>query len=177
MVEPMASASSQPKEFGPSATAESLQVGPADRDDADALLYLQRLAYLTEAELYRDWRIPPLTESVGELRREFDRQLILKAWLTHPRRIIGSVRVRRDDGTAHIGRLIVHPDHQRRGLGTALLGAAERSVLHAQRFELFTGNRSTRNLSLYQKQGYHPFREERVSARLTLVFLEKLARP
>lgn len=32
----------------------------AGRDDAAAILELQRLAYQSEAELYQDWNIPPL---------------------------------------------------------------------------------------------------------------------
>ena len=43
----------------------------------------------------------------------------------------------------------------------------------AERFELFTGHRSERNLRFYEKRGYRAFRSERVTGNLTLVFLEK----
>jgi hypothetical protein len=42
------------------------------------------------------------------------------------------------------------------------------------RHELFTSERSTRNLYLYQKLGYHTFRTERLKAKVTLVYLEKI---
>ncbi len=42
------------------------------------------------------------------------------------------------------------------------------------RFELFTGSRSTKNLHLYRKFGYHEFRRERLSDNIELVYLEKI---
>jgi len=43
-----------------------------------------------------------------------------------------------------------------------------------QRYELFTSERSTRNLYLYQKLGYHIFRAEQLTAKVTIVYLEKM---
>jgi hypothetical protein len=51
--------------------------------------------------------------------------------------------------------------------------AIEDSFGAAQRYELFTGERSERNLHLYQKLGYKPFRSERLNEKVILVFLEK----
>ncbi len=44
-----------------------------------------------------------------------------------------------------------------------------------ERFELFTGSRSEKNLYLYQKMGYEIFKRKELSDRVTLVFLEKSA--
>jgi hypothetical protein len=44
---------------------------------------------------------------------------------------------------------------------------------HAERFELFTGHKSERNLRFYRKRGYEAFRSESVTGNLTLVYLEK----
>jgi hypothetical protein len=43
----------------------------------------------------------------------------------------------------------------------------------AKRFELFTGNRSERNIHLYRKLGYRIFRSEELTEDVTLVFMEK----
>src|SRR6266568_3636817 len=56
-----------------------VQIGPATIDDAPAILDLQKLAYHTEAVLYHDWSIPPLTQTLPELRAEFTDWKILKA--------------------------------------------------------------------------------------------------
>ncbi len=145
-------------------------ITPASPEDAQALLELQRLAYRSEALLYDD-QLPPLTETLEDLRSEFARRLFLKAMDGGD--IIGSVRAHQDGDSCHVGRLIVHPDRQGRGIGTALLLEVEARFLEARRFELFTGSRSARNLRLYGRLGYVAFREEVVNPRVTLVYLEK----
>jgi hypothetical protein len=77
-------------------------------EDAEAILTLQRLAYESEARLYNDWTLPPLTQSLEELQAEFAQQLILKA--VTGGRIVGSVRAQMCERvTCTIGRLMVHP--------------------------------------------------------------------
>lgn len=88
-------------------------------------------------------------------------------------RIIGSVRAYLHRRACYIGRLIVHPHYQNRGLGRELMGAIEGCFPGAGRYELFTGHLSARNLYLYQKLGYQKFRSEQVSEKLTMIFLEK----
>jgi ribosomal protein S18 acetylase RimI-like enzyme len=144
------------------------------RQDVEEILQLQRIAYQSEAELYQEWDIAPLTESLEDALAAFDRQLFLKAFIEQDSpRIIGSVRAHLQEDTCLIGRLIVHPDFQGRGIGSAMMREVEQLFPQARRFELFTGHKSTRNLSLYQKLGYSPFREQRISDNLTLIFLEK----
>lgn len=53
-------------------------ISRATVDDAETILSLQRRAYESEARLYSDWAIPPLTQSVELLREEIQRSLVLK---------------------------------------------------------------------------------------------------
>jgi phosphoribosylanthranilate isomerase/GNAT superfamily N-acetyltransferase len=146
-------------------------IAPAQIDDAGEILALQKLAYRGEAELYGDFSIPPLTQTPAEIEAEFGVQRFLKA--TVDGQLVGSVRAEIRGGTCYIGRLIVHPDWQNRGIGGRLLRAAEGMYPDAERFELFTGDRSGRNLHLYQKLGYREFRRQALNERVTLVYLEK----
>ncbi len=142
-------------------------------EDAPDILELQRLAYQSEAEIYGEWSIPPLTQTLDGMRDDIVRQLCLKALLDG--KIVGSVRGVRNGDTCEIGRLIVCPDFQGRGIGTRLMEAIEGSFESIRRFELFTGHRSERNIRLYQKLGYAVSRMERISDNLQLVFMEKKA--
>ena len=140
--------------------------------DAEEILKVQRLAYRSEAELYGNPGIPPMIQTLAELQAQFEDHLILKGTIEGGR-IVGSVRARVVQGTCYIGRLVVHPEFQNRGLGTALMHEIEARFPQAERFELFTGHRSAKNLHLYRNLGYRELRRERVDATLELVYLEK----
>ena len=136
---------------------------------------MQRIAYQSEARLYEDGLIPPLTQSLENLRSEFSEKVFLKATLGGL--IVGSVRGSFDGGTCTVGRLIVHPRHQRSGIGTALLQAIEKCFADAERFELFTGEQSEGNIRLYTALSYRILRKEVLSPRVTVVFMEKRKPP
>ena len=140
--------------------------------DAAEVLQLQYTAYQSEAELYNDFNIQPLTQTLDELLAEYRKGIVLKA--VRGDKIIGSVRAYADADTVYIGKLVVHPDHQGMGLGKRLLAAME-SRLQKKRFELFTGGQSERNLCLYENAGYTRFREETDGSGITYVYLEKKA--
>ena len=141
-------------------------------EDAVAILALQKLAYLSEARIYDDWNLPPLTQTLDSLLDEFANSVVLKS--LDGDRLAGSVRAREDSGTCHIGRLVVAPNLQGRGIGTRLMQNIEAGFPRVPRFELFTGGRSEGNLRLYRRLGYHPCREQVLTPVVTLVFLEKL---
>ncbi len=112
----------------------------SDIRDAAEILTLQKLAYQREALLYDDWSIPPLTQTLPDIEAEFVSKVVLKA--VDGNTIVGSVRASLDGATCRIGRLIVHPDSQRKGIGTLLMEKIEKTFSHAERFDLFTGSRS-----------------------------------
>lgn len=145
----------------------------AEREDASAILELQKLAYRSEAILNNDFSIPPLLQTIEELLLEFDHQSVLKA--EQGGRIVGSVRVRVSNGVGYIGRLIVHPDLQGMGIGSRLLRQAEMACGEVAYWELFTGAKSERNLSLYRRHGYAQHHMETLSGTLDLVFMRKCA--
>jgi ribosomal protein S18 acetylase RimI-like enzyme len=95
----------------------------AELSDAAEILELQKLAYQSEAVLYDDWSIPPLTQTLNQIKKEFDETTFLK--VCDSGRLIGSVRASIHDGTCNIGRLIVHPEFQHKGTGTRLMLAIE----------------------------------------------------
>ncbi len=143
--------------------------------DAGELLALQKLAYRSEAEIYNDYNLPPLVQTLEGMEEDFKNQFFLKAVLEG--RIIGSVRAHAKEETCYIGRLIVHPDFQGRGIGTRLMNEIERVFDRCKRFELFTGEKSERNLCLYQKLGYRIFKTAKISDQTNIVYLEKKSEP
>jgi phosphoribosylanthranilate isomerase len=156
------------------AGSQAVRVVTASREDLPEILALQKLAYRSEAELNDDFDIPPLRQTLEEIQIEFRQRVFLKTVVDG--RIVGSVRAYLDEGVCYIARLIVHPDYQNRGIGSRLMAEVEARFSDARRFELFTSERSTRNLYLYHKLGYRDFRTEPLSDKVTLIYLEKECR-
>jgi ribosomal protein S18 acetylase RimI-like enzyme len=142
--------------------------------DAGEVLTLQRAAYVTEAQLYDDLRLPALVQTLDELRAELGVSRGLGVRLGS--RLVGAVRTREDGGRVHVNRLTVAPDLQGRGLGSRLLDAAETGTGAAEA-ALFTGHLSLANLRLYERRGYVEQRREDVHPGLTLVHLTKRLLP
>jgi len=145
----------------------------ADPSDADGILKLQYLCYQTEGRRYGDYMIPPLAQTLRSLLEEFPTSVMLAAKIDDE--VVGSVRGRLEDETFHIGRLVVHPRLQRRGLGKRLLGTIEQRAGGASRLELFTGHRSQEFLNIYEALGYRRCGVHTVNEKLELVYLEKKA--
>jgi ribosomal protein S18 acetylase RimI-like enzyme len=143
----------------------------ASTEDAVAILELQKLAYQSEAKLYDDFSIPPLIQTMEELEVDFNSKVFLKTQIES--KIIGSVRGYQSGNTCYIERLIVHPNHQGQGIGTALMESFESSFGQVQRFELFTGNKSDRNIHLYKRLGYRIFKCTEINKNLSFVLMEK----
>lgn len=143
--------------------------------DAEAILVLQKLAYQSEARLYNDWSLPPLTQTIGSLREEFATSVILKAMSGE--HLIGSVRAKVVNGVCLIGRLIVHPEFQGQGIGSRLLRQIEASFSDLSKYEIFTGSKSEANIRLYQRHGYAITRTQVLSSTMSITFLEKHANP
>ncbi len=145
-----------------------IELGALPPGAVGELLTLQRAAYVTEAQLYDDVWLPALVQTPDELADELAQGTCLAALAGS--RLVSAVRSRERDDVLHVGRLVVAPDLQGRGIGTRLLLAAELTTRLA-RATLFTGARSTADLRLYGRHGYADAHPETVRPGLELVHL------
>ena len=123
--------------------------------DAGEVLTIQRAAYGPEAQNYGDPELPPLRETLDEVRASLRSPDVIGLGLREDGRLLGSVRLRVADGVAHLGRLAVVPDRQGEGIGTVLLRACEAALPAGVReIRLFTGSRSDPTIRLYERLGY-----------------------
>jgi GNAT superfamily N-acetyltransferase len=126
--------------------------------DSGEILTLQRAAYVTEAQAHDDPGLPPLRQTLAELRAELGSADVTALGIRDRGRLVATVRLRHDPSDAHtaeVARLAVAPDRQGEGLGTRLLAEVERHARpEVTALELFPGDRSHRNLRLYARHGY-----------------------
>ncbi|MEU8225002.1 tRNA (guanosine(37)-N1)-methyltransferase TrmD [Kribbella sp. NPDC048915] len=152
--------------------SSGVRILPATAADAGEIHVLQLAAFLSEARLYNDYTIPPLTEGPEDTAARLERGGVLKA--VAGSRVVGSVQLVVDGDVGRIERLIVAPDWQGRGLGTRLLRAAEQlAPSGVTSYTLNTGALSERNLALYRKAGYREISREPQTPKVDLVYLGK----
>ncbi|NUR91400.1 MAG: GNAT family N-acetyltransferase [Nonomuraea sp.] len=125
-------------------------ISPADERLGPELLALQHAAYAVEARLIQDDRIPPLRETLADLRIQPLRWLgVLDEYGV----LDAAVAWEETDAEVDINRLIVHPRAFRRGLGRALVEevlarAGSRGVV------VSTGRDNTPARTLYERLGF-----------------------
>ncbi|MGL5810473.1 MAG: tRNA (guanosine(37)-N1)-methyltransferase TrmD [Nocardioides sp.] len=123
--------------------------------DAGELMTLQRACWVQEHLANPGIEIPAFAETLADVRAWMAEWTVLT--LRRDGRLVGAARARSHRDTWDIGRLMVAPDQQGRGLGRTLLQAAEAAAPPGiLTYELFTGAGSADNLRMYRKAGYRP---------------------
>jgi tRNA (guanine37-N1)-methyltransferase len=130
-----------------------LDLAPATRADAGELLTLTRACWLQELWANPGVTIPALEESLDDLLDSLD------LWTTFAARaggrLVGSCRGRAEGEVWDVGRVMVAPDLQGRGLGRYLLDLIEQAApAEVTSYQLFTGAGSVDNIRMYKKAGY-----------------------
>ncbi len=131
-----------------------LELGLGVPADGPEILTLQRACWVQEALANDLLDLPALTESLEDVQAWMNEWTVLV--LRSGGRLVGAVRGRTSrSGAWDIGRLMVAPDLQGRGLGRLLLERIEEAAPDGtEQVRLFTGARSTANLRMYKKAGY-----------------------
>lgn len=121
--------------------------------DLPDILKLQKTAFHPIANLLGDNEIQPMVQTYDELLQEFNEGIILKYVQDH--QIVGSVRAYVDnENVCHVGKLIVHPGYQNKGIGKVLMIEIEKKFTTCTKYQLFTGEITPNTLYLYTKLGY-----------------------
>lgn len=150
------------------------QITHATREDLEAILELQKLAYEKEARRYNDFNIPPMTQTLEEIESEYGSTVFLM--MTSGSIIIGSIKGKKINDTCHVGRLMVHPLYRGNGYGKKLVEELEKIFSRDKEirfFELFTGEKSSDNISLYKSLGYREFRAVPAGNGYNILYLRK----
>jgi ribosomal protein S18 acetylase RimI-like enzyme len=153
---------------------DDLRIDVVPVELAGELLTVRRAAFVTEAQLYDDPKLPALTQTLEELVADLRRDDVITIGGWAGPRLVGSVRVGLEDGRATLGRLAVVPDLQQQGIGTQLLMAVLAYLPEDTReVWVFTGADSKQNLSLYAKHGFeHQYAQH--AGDLTYAYLRKI---
>ncbi len=133
----------------PSVIMAPMLVENLDLEDpvtARQVLAVQRAAYTVEAELIGSTAIPPLAETLEDMQAAPLQWLAIRA----EGRIVAALAWTQSDDAIDIDRLVVDPAAMRRGYGSALVNALDRS----KTITVSTGEANTPAHELYSRLGF-----------------------
>ncbi|MFF9373816.1 GNAT family N-acetyltransferase [Streptomyces griseoluteus] len=153
----------------PRAFNEPVRLDLSDPDTLRQLWILQRASYAVEARLIGFDGIPPLHETLEQLRATDESFLGIR----DGSRLVGAVSWSRLPNDAlDICRLVVHPVVHRRGVATALLDALD-SIEPAELTVVSTGTSNLPAVELYRRRGFMPVGKRRIAPGVTVTLLER----
>ncbi|WP_163098810.1 GNAT family N-acetyltransferase [Peribacillus alkalitolerans] len=134
----------------------------------DELFLIQQASYMVEANLINFYDIPPLKESKAQLKRCNEAFI---GWFVE-NKLAGAVSYTKEGHELAICRLIVHPDHFRKGIASKLLEELL-SMYPSHRFIVSTGKDNTPAKRLYEKKGFRWLHDLEAAPRFYLSFFER----
>ncbi|MBS4190564.1 GNAT family N-acetyltransferase [Bacillus sp. FJAT-49705] len=139
-----------------------------NRELAEEVLNVQIPSYMVEAEIIGFSDIPPLKDTVDTLQQ--CGETFFGYYIEEE--LCGAISLKVEKGEIDIHRLIVHPEHFRKGIAQSLLDFIECKE-EIETIKVSTGSKNTPAVSLYIKNGFHKVDEVRVNEQLSLTFFEK----
>lgn len=138
-------------------------------DIAQKIWILQQAAYRVEAQIIGWNDLPPLRETVADLMNSGE----TFACYVEAGELAGVISFKREDGIVDIHRMMVHPDHFRKGIARKLLQHVEATQKDWQRIIVSTGALNEPAAQLYVRHGFVLVEEKEVAPGLKLSFFEK----
>jgi GNAT superfamily N-acetyltransferase len=151
------------------ADVEFRVLGP---EDAGEVLTVQRAAFVAEARVYGTAEIPPLVETLDEVRGELETTVSVGAFRNG--RLVGAARLTLEGPVGWISRVAVAPDQQGQGIGSLILDAVEDAAPDwVVRLQLAAGAKSAGNVAMYERRGYREFERRKDAAGIELICMGK----
>lgn len=157
--------------FSPKGIAMIRRIDREDLDELAKLVALQRAAYRVEADLIGTHVIPPLRETVVDLRASGE-----TLWGYYADgELAGAIGFKREGDLLDIYRLAVSPAHFRCGIAGALVAHVETEARASgvRRVIVSTGAANAPAVAFYQHAGFRPTHQREVVPGLLVAHFEK----
>ncbi|KHF37893.1 GNAT family N-acetyltransferase [Halalkalibacter okhensis] len=140
----------------------------SNRKHAEDVLNVQLPSYKVEAEIIGSYEIPPLKDTV------YTMQHCEETFIGYyeNEQLCGAISIKVVDEEVDIHRLIVHPNHFRKGIAQMLLNFIE-STFKVETIKVSTGSKNAPAISFYKKNGFINIKEIMVKEQLSITLFEK----
>lgn len=139
-----------------------------DRKAAVQVLSVQLPAYKIEAEIIGCPDLPPLKDTADDLR--ITGETFLGYFIGE--KLYGVISFKEENNVLDIHRLIVHPEHFRKGIAQKLLNFIELRPMN-EKMIVTTGSKNTPAVTFYLKNGFKELKKMEINESLTITAFEK----
>ena len=136
---------------------------------AEEVLAIQLESYKVEADLIGYDQLPPLMDSVKRL--QTCGETFFGFYLNEELNGVISIKVHHN--VIDIHRLMVHPQHLKKGIAQELLGFIENNVKHSESIIVSTGSLNTPAINFYLKNGFSKTGVIEMNENLSITSFEK----
>ncbi len=137
--------------------------------NTEDVLCLQRLSYAIEAHLIGFDEIPPLKDTVMTLHNCNE---VFYGYY-EKEQLSGAISFQVADGVMDIHRLMVHPDHFRKGIAKRLLNYVESNENDVETVIVSTGSKNLPAVKFYKRNGFIKTAETTVAEDLSITSFKK----
>ena len=141
-----------------------------NRQEVFFLLDLQSVSYGVEARLIGFNNIPPLHDTIHTL--QLSEETFYGYFIN--RRLVGALSFKRKNDIVEICRLMVHPDHFRRGIASSLIAFLEEKEEGVRQFTVMTGAKNEPAIQLYKKLGFVETEQNDVVPGVPMIAFKKI---
>lgn len=144
------------------------QMDISKRVHAEAVLQVQIPSYKVEAQIIGSDDIPPLKDTVEKL--QTCGEIFFGYYLNGE--LCGAISYKLEADEIDIHRLIVHPNHFRKGIAQKLLDFVE-SAVEFKKMKVSTGMKNEPAVRFYHKNGFKVVNEVKINENLYITIFEK----
>ena len=139
-----------------------------NRKIATEILSIQIPSYLVEAKIIDYYDLPPLKDTIDSLQQ--CQETFYAYYLQEE--VCGIISFKLDKTEVDLHRLIVHPDHFRKGIAQKLLDFVE-MIEGVKSMRVTTGAKNKPAINFYLKNGFRKLQEVKVDEHLILSSFRK----
>ncbi|WP_054025174.1 GNAT family N-acetyltransferase [Bacillus sp. FJAT-28004] len=147
-----------------------IKIDIADAAIAEEVLRIQIPAYRVEAELIDFYEIPPLKDTVVTLVK--CGETFYGYYINDE--LCGAIAITVENNIIDIHRLIIHPNHFRKGIARKLLHHIESVEGSRNEIVVSTGSKNEPAVNLYKQSGFIETGVIEIEKRLSIAFFKKI---
>lgn len=146
----------------------------ANAGDAEDILAMQKIAFASLLEKYKDYKTNPAAESLDKVKARLQSKNIHTYFIESGENRVGLIRLVVDTDVINLKQILILPCFQKKGYAREALLQAERLYPEARRWQLDTILQEERLCRLYSNAGYVPTGKiEKINENMSLIYFSK----